>query len=165
MTAPDTLPPELAELGELLRDDPPRPDPAWARALDDRAAAGFPRPPRRSWSARLVPPRSALLPAMGFACVLLLVAGIAVLAPGGDNGSSSSFPSSAGGGGSGAQRAAGPAQSSDAAKGGESSSLSSPPIVPPGRGGGSPGSDSRTQRLQERSAALTLAARPRDVET
>ena len=48
MTAPDTLPPELAELGELLREDPPRPDPAWARELDARAAAGFPRPPRRS---------------------------------------------------------------------------------------------------------------------
>src|SRR3954471_23257995 len=105
MSAPDTLPPELAELGELLRDDPPRPDPAWARALDDRAAAGFPRLPRRSWWARLGPPRRALLPAMGFACVLLLVAGIAVLAPSGDNGSSSSSPSSAGGGG-GAERAA-----------------------------------------------------------
>ena len=48
MTAPDTLPPELAELGELLREDPPRPDAKWARDLDARAAAGFPRPPRRS---------------------------------------------------------------------------------------------------------------------
>jgi hypothetical protein len=47
MTAPDTLPPELAELGELLREAPPRPDPAWARSLDARAAAGFPRPPPR----------------------------------------------------------------------------------------------------------------------
>ena len=46
MTAPDTLPPELDELGELLREDPPRPDSAWARELDARAAAGFPRPPR-----------------------------------------------------------------------------------------------------------------------
>ena len=28
MTGPDTvLPPELAELGELLQEDPPRPDP------------------------------------------------------------------------------------------------------------------------------------------
>ncbi len=27
MTAPDTLPPELAELGELLREDPPAPRP------------------------------------------------------------------------------------------------------------------------------------------
>ena len=46
MTAPDTLPPELEELGALLREDPPRPDPTWARELDARAAAGFARPPR-----------------------------------------------------------------------------------------------------------------------
>ena len=64
MTAPDTLPPELAELGELLREDPPRPDPAWARELDARAAAGFPRPPRRSpWARPARPTRRALVAA------------------------------------------------------------------------------------------------------
>ena len=58
MTAPDTLPRELAELGELLREDPPRPDPAWARELDDRAAAGFPRPPRRTLRSPAAAPRA-----------------------------------------------------------------------------------------------------------
>ena len=159
MTAPDTLPPELAELGELLREDPPRPEPGWARELDARAAAGFPRPPRRSWWSRLVPPRSALLPAMGFACLLLIVAGIASIAPSGDENASS------GGGGSSAS-SAGSAESADSSGGGDSAgstSLAAPRSVPPSSGG-SPGSDARTRRLQERSASLTLATRPRDVE-
>jgi hypothetical protein len=161
MTAPDTLPPELAELGELLREDPPRPDPAWARKLDQRAAAGFPRPPRRPWWARLVPPRGALLPALGLVAVAALVAVVVTLPSKTDNASS-------GGGGSSASTAAQSESSSDsAASSGASSrkSLSRPPIAPPSPGGGSPGSDSRTKRLQERSAALTLAARPREIET
>src|SRR5690349_294671 len=76
MTTPDTLPPELAELGELLREEPPRPDPAWARRLDSRAAAGFPRPPRRSPWAVLKAHRQVLIPAVSFACVALLVVGL-----------------------------------------------------------------------------------------
>src|SRR5918999_3549111 len=74
MTAPETLPPELEELGELLREDPPRPDPGWARELDRRAAAGFPRPPRKSPWVRL---RPFLMPSLGFAATALLVVGIA----------------------------------------------------------------------------------------
>src|SRR5688572_5064629 len=76
MTAPDTLPPELQELGELLREDPPRPDPGWARELDSRAAAGFPRPPRRSPWVRL---RPFLLPSLGFAATAILVVGVVTL--------------------------------------------------------------------------------------
>src|SRR5215213_7367521 len=155
MTAPDTLPPELEELGELLREDPPRPEPAWARSLDDRAAAGFPRPPRRSWRARLLPSRQVLLPAMGFACVLALVAAIASIAPSGDDAGSS------GSSGAGGARGAGGAASSAAQS---ESSGSGSSIAAPRPGGRSPSSDSRRQRLQERSAALTLAARPRDIE-
>jgi len=159
MTAPDTLPPELAELGELLREDPPRPDPAWARALDDRAAAGFPRPPRRAWWTRLVPSRQVLLPAMGFACVVALVVGLASISPdGGDSGSQGS------GGGSAASSAPAP---TDESSGDEKVPMMGRPrssAISPGPGGGSPGSDSRTRRLQERSAALTLAARPRQIE-
>src|SRR5829696_9015768 len=79
MTAPDTLPPELAELGELLREDPPRPDPAWARELDTRAAAGFPRLPRRSPWTVLRTHRRVLVPAVSFACVALLVAGLSTV--------------------------------------------------------------------------------------
>src|SRR5215216_3912357 len=77
MTAPDTLPPELAELGELLREDPPRPDPAWAVTLDSRAAAGFPGPARRSPWAIFKSHRRVLVPAVSFACVALLVVGLA----------------------------------------------------------------------------------------
>ena len=54
MTAPDTLPPELAELGELLREEPPRPDPAWARRLDSRG--GAPPPPPGGGPAPPAPP-------------------------------------------------------------------------------------------------------------
>jgi hypothetical protein len=172
MTAPDTLPPELAELGELLREAPPRPDPAWARALDDRAAAGFPRPPHRPWWARLVPPRTFVVPAMAVASVVVvLVVGISSIAPkSGDDGASSGSSSGAAGGGS-ASSASAQSESSDSSGGGEfkrdssGSSSIAPRSVPPGPGGGSASSDNRTRRLQERSAALTLAARPREIET
>src|SRR5215218_4875010 len=102
MTAPDTLPPELAELGELLREDPPRPDPAWARELDTRAAAGFPRPPRRSPWTVLKTHRRVLVPAVSFACVALLVAGLETVNLPNDVDSGSS-----GGGGSGAASSGG----------------------------------------------------------
>ena len=169
MTAPDTLPPELAELGELLREEPPRPDPAWARRLDSRAAAGFPRPPRRSPWAILKAHRRALIPVVSFACVALLVVGLPIV------GVSSDDDSGGGGSGSGG--------------GGESASTSAdegaPPrparlrgtaIPPQDSAGGAPedgpgpggrrrvGSDGRRTRAQERSAALTLAARPRRIE-
>ncbi len=161
MTAPDTLPPELAELGELLRDDPPRPDPAWARRLDSRAAAGFPRPPRRSPWAALKTHRRALIPVMSFACVALLVAGIAAYQGGtGDNLSSRVEVGPDTGEGGGSSAASGAAEDTDA------NGFSQParPNLAPSPGGGSPGSDARRARNQERSAALTLAARPRRIE-
>src|SRR5262245_4723017 len=109
MTAPDTLPPELAELGELLREDPPRPDPAWARRLDSRAAAGFPRPPRRSPWAVLVAHRRALIPVVSFACVAVLVVGLASMdlesADMGGGGSSSAGVASSGSSASARERA------------------------------------------------------------
>ena len=171
MTAPDTLPPELEELGQLLREDPPRPDPRWARDLDTRAAAGFPRPPRRPFWARVLPDRSVLLPAMGAATLLVLLAVVIVSAPGGgdDTGSFGSGGASAGGGGGSSASPASPS----AARGESSSSSSdsagatalqqSSKAAPPAPGGGSPGSDARRKRLQERSASLTLAARPRQI--
>src|SRR5918998_507507 len=93
MTAPETLPPELAELGELLREDPPRPDPGWASGLDARARAGFPKPARRSSWSRLKPLRPMLLPAMGVATTVLVVVALASVDLSSDE--------SAGGGGSG----------------------------------------------------------------
>jgi len=167
MTAPDTLPPELAELGELLREDPPRPSPCWAARLDDRAAAGFPPPPRRSRRSRLQPLRRALLPAMGFACVVALVVGLATLPPEGED---ESGGSGSGGGASTAVQSEGDTSSGssrDDSTGSEEPVDPAPglaPPVPPGPGGGSPGSDSRDARKQERSAALTLAAPPREIE-
>src|SRR5215218_1387758 len=109
MTAPDPLPPELAELGELLREDPPRPDPAWARKLDARAAAGFNRPPRRSpWKA-LKRHRRALIPAVSFACVALLVVGLSTADLSSDESASS------GGGGAASTGTADSADSADSA--------------------------------------------------
>ena len=171
MTAPDTLPPELAELGELLREDPPRPDPVWARELDDRAAAGFPRPPRRSRWARLKPRRALFLPAAGLTAtaVIALVVVLGTTTPEGDFSSGSGGDSGAGAGGSssaGTAESASPESARDSApdEAANSTSLARPKSVPPAPGGGSPGSDARQTRKQERSAALTLAARPGEIE-
>src|SRR5829696_1250822 len=171
MTAPDTLPPELAELGELLREEPPRPDPAWARTLDSRATAGFPRPPRRSPWAILKAHRRALVPVVSFACVALLVVGLASVdvgsdeMGGGDSGGGSLSGDGAGGGASSGEEAAPRSSRSGAESAGDSGDSSvAAPKIPPATGAGSPGSDGRRTRFQERSAALTLAARPREIE-
>ena len=169
MTAPDTLPPELAELGELLREEPPRPDPAWARRLDSRAAAGFPRPPRRSPWAILKAHRQVLIPVVSFACVALLVVGLSTAdLSSEDSGGSGSMSS---GGGAGATSAARGDESADGAgvreagKQQDSASSVAPKVRPvPAPGAGSPGADGRRTRFQERSAALTLAARPSRIE-
>jgi hypothetical protein len=159
MTAPDTLPPELQELGELLREDPPRPDPGWARELDRRAAAGFPRPPRKSPWARL---RPFLMPSLGFAATVLLVVGIASV-----DMSSDDEGGSGGGSATSAEHAADP---SGGSSGGSeelrdaSGSVAAPRSIPPNPGGGDPDSDRRENRKQEHSAALTLAAPPREIE-
>src|SRR5215203_5451155 len=163
MTAPDTLPPELAELGELLREDPPRPTAAWARDIDARAAAGFPRPPRRSPWAIFKTHRRVLVPVVSFACVALLVAGLSTV-----NRSSEDSASSGGGGGGDSAAGSDSAGSGDSAESSPATSLARPkaaPVpVPVPPAGGSPGSDGRRSRAQERSAALTLAARPRQIE-
>jgi hypothetical protein len=171
MTAPDTLPPELQELGDLLLEDPPRPDPGWARELDARAAAGFPRPPRRSpWRAF----RPFLLPSLGFAATVLLVVGIASMDMGsdqsGDSASSSGGGASSGAGSEGdASRASGGEDSGFSAAqpqaddSGSSAELERHSLTPTARDG-DPGSDSRRTRRVERTAALTLAARPRQIE-
>ena len=153
MTAPDTLPPELAELGELLREEPPRPDPAWSRSLDSRAAAGFPRPPRRSPWAVLTAHRQVLIPVVSFACVALLVVGLSTADLSSDDSGGSG---SAGGGSTGARESKSQDQSA--------TSTAAPRVRPAPVPGGSPGSDGRRTRFQERSAALTLAAPPKQIE-
>jgi hypothetical protein len=154
MTAPDTLPPELAELGELLREEPPRPDPTWARTLDSRAAAGFPRPPRRSPWAALKARRGVLIPVVSFACVALLVVGLSTANLGGDDGGAGS---SGAGGGAFSSRDAGSAssgeqatQDSAGAAGAREESkprdtaASTPPVAPP------PGGRCRSSRPAQR---------------
>ncbi len=168
MTAPDTLPPELEELGALLREDPPRPTPTWAKELDARAAAGFPRPPRRSPWSRLKPRREWFLPAAGLAATaaVAVIVVIGVSSPGDvGEGGGGGASSSAGGGesatsGASGDRSLNESSSEDSA----GSTRLAPRMSPPAAGGGSPGSDSRTQRKQERSASMTLTAEPDEVE-
>ena len=171
MTVPDTLPPELAELGELLREDPPKPSEGWGRRLDERVAAGFPATPRARRRFRLRRPR-ALLPALGFAASLLLV-GVVSLALISRSGDRNDVGTGASGGGS--SESAGGMQGEisrgakedatiqDAAK--PSAGLASPQAaIAPSPGGGDPRSDRRSARRVERSAAVTLAAPRRDVD-
>ena len=161
MTAPETLPPELAELGELLREAPPRPDPAWARALDARAAAGFARPPRRTLRSRL-PRLRVLAPALAVVALLVVAAGTVLRSTpaADDSGTIAASPE-------GIQRGEGAAGSSSpapapapsaarSASGGSSPARSAPaPTGPP---------VTRRARLEERSAQLTLGAPARDIE-
>jgi hypothetical protein len=171
-----------AELTALLREERPRPSVRFADTLDARAAAGFaadrlPAGRRRSRLRALWPP------ALALATACLLVA-VVVLAPGGpqrlggpggegDTVADGGAAESAGGGsGGGAEPAAGAgdatarradAQSGvDADAGGGSDSVASPPTAPPAVG--SARSDGRRRRTVERSATLTLSARPRDID-
>jgi hypothetical protein len=177
---------DLAELTALVRDERPEPDPSFARALDDRVKRGFPRgvagaravPPRRgaarvrTWLSTL---RSPLVLAP-VATVLLITAvvGLSRVGGGGDDSGSSG-----GGGSSAASKPATEAESGGAASD-EQKMRATPPsaddagtasggggsssAVAPATGVGSPRSDSRTQRFVERSAALTLGARPADLD-
>ena len=101
------------------------------------------------------------MPAVSFACVALLVVGLSTA----DLSSDDSGGSGGGGGGGGVgerRRARAPARGSagDARRRARSRAAAAAPDP----GGGSPGSDGRARRDQERSAALTLAARPREIE-
>ena len=167
---------DLAELTALLREERPEPDPTFARALDDRVTRGFPRraqgravpAPRgaarlRSWLSGAL--RSPV--ALGGVATVVLVAvvvGISQLPTGNDD---------SGGGGSASTTASEPAagraeeQSSaakDSAGAASGSQTPQPQAAVPPAGGGSPRSDSRAQRFVERSAALTLGARPQDLD-
>jgi hypothetical protein len=77
---------ELEELTLALRDDPPRPDPAFARTLAGRVEEGFARERRFRFPPAM--PRVRLLALAGAAAVLLaVVTGIGLLSGGGDSGS------------------------------------------------------------------------------
>ena len=151
---------DLAELAILVRDERPTPDPAFAYSLDERARRGFPHTPKRrgafTWP-------KFTLPALGLAASVFLVVLIATSVPNGGGGSDSG--SSAGGGGSASSQAApttdeaaSPKQSarSEDSDGGAASSspaLAAPAPSTPGR-----------RRYVERSAQITLATTPREID-
>jgi hypothetical protein len=174
--------PDLTELGELalaLRETRPRPTDDFGRSLDTRMERGFPGDPRVRASGRRWWDTLLTVPAFGMAAAVLVVAVIVVVGPsgsdddGGGGGGSAAVEESGSGGGGGASEgaggggAAGPeidrANRSDDSSG-ASSSLASPSSVPPVPGPGSPRSDRVNRRAVERSASLTLAARPRDID-
>jgi len=191
--APDLT--ELGELALALRDERPRPSESFGRSLDERMERGFSEEDPRSTRATRSGRRwwSVLLsaPAIGSATAVLFVAAIVIVAPSGDDetgGSAGSMSAAqeasggaAGGGGGGAAAGGGGgaaesarSSASDSAGGAaaaapqaatDSAEPLPPDSVPPVPARGSPGSDRRNVRKVERSASLTLAARPRDIDT
>ena len=188
---PDLTPQMERELAELeaalapvMRETRPAPDDDWVRRMDRLMAAEFridavPRPRRgRRWTQLLLSG-----PALGTAAAALLVA-LVIALPGGDSadeggvgGGSVATEESGGGGGMSADSSAGsrsssaeesagvtPATAEPQALGGDTPDSSIAPIAPPGQGEGSPGSDGREGRKVERSAAISLAARPRNID-
>jgi hypothetical protein len=164
------VPPDLTELGELallLRDERPEPSPAFGPALDAKVARGFSAPylrrrkSGRRWSAWT-------MPALGATASVLLVAVLVASNQDGSPGDSGS----AGGGSSSSAAApnadsatATSAKSTEAAPSGSDDAADSLfGTVPPASAPGSPRSDGRQARKVERSASLTLAARPRDID-
>ena len=161
------VPADLAELGALavaLRDERPEIVPGFAAELDRRAARGFAgdAPPRRArtrarhrWNAtRFAAPAFATV-----AAGLLVVAVLAVPRGADDGGGGGGTAASSGE----AASEAAPDADASRALSGDSTVAPAPVPVPPG-GGGSPGSDGRGNRKVERSAALTLATRPGEID-
>src|SRR5687767_2827646 len=85
---------EFADLAELIREDRREIDPFFARELDSKVAAGFPREPR--WR-RLFSTNSMLVPGVAASMLLALMVSVAIL--GGGNGDGNFGSESAGGGG------------------------------------------------------------------
>jgi uncharacterized protein DUF4349 len=170
---------QLAELVLLLRDDRPEATASWAAGLDRRVQAGFPARPRRRARVRAWFTPGVLGPVAACSFLVLLI-GVSV-AIGLSGGGSSGDDDAASGGGasvtaaqeeaaSGAGSQLDSAQSDDSAgragsdddSGAGVSGQSVEPSPPPASG--DPGSDSRSNRKQERSANMTLAARPREID-
>lgn len=172
--------PDLAALGELallLREDRPVADDAFARALDLQAERGFPRERTRARRFGVTLPRIPM-PALGVAASLVLVVGvsIAVLSQRGDviNTVSREQQSSDGGSaGSSGDSASAPRSKQTAPTTDEPTGTGSEPAtgtasptvigpLPPAPS--DPRADRRQVRQVERSAEVTLAARPRDID-
>ena len=178
---------ELAELEAILvpdiRDTRPAPDDAWVRRMDalmeaEFKAAAEPRPSRgRRWMHLLMTG-----PALGTAAAAVLVIALVFSYQGSggtddsDSGSASSAAMEESGGGGSSEGPVSAAARDSAAGGGTEESAPMPEAlsgdvpdssiapVPPSQGSGSPGSDGRENRKVERSAAISLAVRPRNID-
>lgn len=153
----------LADLALLLRDDRPGPTQEFTQRLDRRARIGFPdegKPRTRVHARRRWRWHGWMTPALGIAATAVVFVAIVSALPSGDDSD---------GGGSGQTAARPLAESARSGAGSAtdsgaepSTSLAAP--VPPPAGDDSPRSDGRDRRKVERSASLTLAAKPRDID-
>jgi hypothetical protein len=158
---------DLTDLGALalaLREERQAPSAEFARELDRRAADGFRKDRRRrGWFAR--PKWNTLSVSGALACVLLVAfASVAVLSRSGDE--SSTFDGS-GGASSAASEDSAPSSGAAAAplqSQAKNSPQTSAPVPAPPPGGGSSTSDRRQARKVEKSASLTLVAKPADID-
>lgn len=175
---------DLTELGELalaLRAERPEPSPTFGPALDAKVERGFrdPDPRRRAsgrrWSAWMMPALGATATVMLVAVVVLSGSGDRVDTSSESGGGRTAAPETAGAGGGAASAdsqssgefEAGQDEAANAAAAEPGASLAEPlppTSVAPAPGTGSPRSDSLSRRSVERSASLTLATRPRDVD-
>jgi hypothetical protein len=167
--APDLT--ELADLALLLREDRPTPTDGFGRFLDTRVERGFPgRDPRtRTSGRRWLAWHGWMAPALGVAATgLLVVVVIALGSSGTDDAGDAGMASGGAVEAAGDAGAGGAAQSSkDSARSSDDTpaeALAAPESVAPAPSPGSPRSDARPDRKVERSASLTLATRPRDID-
>jgi hypothetical protein len=144
--AGDRSDPALSELTALVRAERPVPVPRWADALDERVAAGFPRPPRR---------RRLRLPLLPTAAAVLASAFVALVIAAGllDGGG---YPDGGGGETGGGAAGGVSAQEAEPAVSGGAAADSTGSIAPPP--GAADDADGVRPRRVERSAYLTLAA-------
>jgi hypothetical protein len=145
---------DLAELAILVRDERPAPDPAFAYSLDERARRGFPRTPKRR---RAFTWPKFTLPALGVAASVLLVVVIASSIPNATDDS---------GGGGGSSKAAAPNTEQAAPSASDESAARKQADSAGGAASSSPAlaAPSAPHRYVERSAQITLATTPRDID-
>jgi len=159
---------ELGELALLLRDERPEPDDGFARSLDHQAAHGFPKgdPRRRSSGRRWFAWHDWMGPGLAGALAVGVAAFVIALPSGGEDAAetinaqrAAPVPEASDSAGS----SAGAAADSDGGSG-SAESLAEPQSVAPAPGPGAPRTDGRENRKVERSASITLAARPRNID-
>jgi acetolactate synthase regulatory subunit len=180
--------PDLAALVADVRADAPSMTDDFARSLDARVAAGFPREPRgaaaREALGRLRPTRLAWRPVLGVAASAIAALAVAVVLLQPEDRTTSVFGPADGSApltvqgseGGGSSEAGGVATAPDAARESadedsaaiapapqSSDSIAPAPPLDPGAGGADPGRLGGTRRV-ERSADLTLNTRPADVQ-